>query len=209
MWIALNTGFLSIVTAVPALLPKAEVKRLKDEGAPMCVRARNPEHLAALFPGRKVYQWKGRDYPARIFIGKAALAEFVAQQVLNVDYGNFKSSVGDHPLHDAYMGVWSVMNRYGKGGFDRPLHWNPHSGYQPYQQGLPFNQQVPDDDDDDLDLSGDFVACSTPGCSDSNPCMNCIVDALRDAPLPEPDSYGAFDDREDEGANSHLRVPPR
>jgi hypothetical protein len=213
MWIALNTGFLSVVTAVPSMLPKAEKKRLKGEGRPLCVRARKAEHLQALFPGRKVYQWKARDYPARIFIGAAALAEFMAQQVLNVDYGNFKSSVRDNELHDAYMGVWSVMNGYQHGRYKRG-QWTPQGGYGSGERfanranyGLPFNEQVADDLDDDIP---EFEVCETPGCTDLNPCLNCIVAAMGGDPGPEDeDRYGAFDDRDDEGATSPLRVPPK
>jgi hypothetical protein len=33
-------------------------------------------------------------------------------QVMNLNYGNFKSSVKDRQRHDAYMGVWSAMFEY-------------------------------------------------------------------------------------------------
>jgi hypothetical protein len=33
----------------------------------------------------------------------------VAQRVMGIGYGNFKDSVHDHKLHDAYARVWGVM----------------------------------------------------------------------------------------------------
>lgn len=219
MWIATNKGFISVVTADPPRLPKAEKKRLKGEGRPLCIRARKAEHLAALFPGRKVYQWKARDYPARIFIGAETFAAFMAEQARSIDYSNFKSSVRDHELHDAYMGVWNVMHGYQYGryrqkpwqrrlpDFDQP-GWMIPGGYHDaatvrerdlneermdcYQFGTVETREVDE-------------VCGLLGCTADNPCRDCINDAL-DAGI---DRYGAFDDRDDEDARSHLRVPPR
>jgi hypothetical protein len=219
MWIATNRGFLSVVAADPTRLPKADRARLKGQ-TPLCVRARRADHLRAIFPGLTVYEWKGRDYPARLFIGQDELADIVAGLVRSIRYPNFKSSVADRPLHDAYMGVWSVMRRYQDGGYDpRPYDPAQHSFYDQLDQ-RPFNEQFPDDDDE---------PCTTPGCSDLNPCLDCIIDAMGDDPrseeelldaadqkhraqMDEGDLYGPYDtgdDRDlDDGAESHRRIAP-
>lgn len=226
MWIALNKGFLSAVAADPKRLPKADAKRLKGQ-RPLCIRARSADHLKDLFPGAKVYQWKGRDYPARIFIGADDFAAFVANQAAAVDYANFKSSVRDNELHDAYMGIWTVMHRYQHGFYKpRQQQWNPQTGYgyQPQREFVwgrgdrvdpVLGKSVDREEFDGMFGAGAFddlmdEACTTPGCTDMNPCLDCIVDAMRDDPGPDgEDRYGAFDDRDDAGASSHLRVPPK
>lgn len=192
MWIATNRGFLSVVTADPRRLPKAEAKLVQ----PLCVRARNADHLRTLFPGFEVYQFKHRDYPARIFIAAADLSARMAQAILDIDYSNFKDSVKDDPLHDAYMGVWSVMNRYGRGGFDRKPRYDARqaSFYDRYTftetvDERPFNEQVTDDDlDDDL-------PCSTPGCTDLNPCLNCIMSAMENDPRSDEELIDLADQK--------------
>ena len=40
------------------------------------------------------------------------MAAVLTQQVENLAYTNFKSSIRDHAYHDAAMGAWSVMHRY-------------------------------------------------------------------------------------------------
>ena len=222
MWIATNRGFLSIVTADRARLPAPEKKALAAAPKVLCVRARKAAHLRALFPGKTVHQFANRDYPARIFIANTELAMLLADEVLTIDYPNFKNSVKDAELHDAYMGVWSVMHRYQMGGYSRaPNRYDPRQ-YGFDDTGLidprPFNEQVPDDDE----------PCTTPGCTDLNPCLDCIIDAMGDDPRSDEelqeladqkrdaqvadDRYGDFDTGDeaddDAAAESHRRIAP-
>lgn len=183
MWIATNRGFLSVVAADPTRLPAADKKRLKG-AVPLCVRARNAAHLADLFPGFKVYEWKGRDYPARVFIGQDELADMVAGLIRSVRYPNFKSSVADPELHDAYMGVWSVMHRYQGGWFRRAAR------YEPQQRGF---EGLFDETGLVRPPSNDFEPCGTPGCTEDAPCLNCMVDALD--PRSDDELFEAADDK--------------
>lgn len=103
MWLCTNKGFLSIV----------------DKAAdPNClmVRARVKAHLQAIFPGAKIQRTEGNDYLFRAEIARGEVAARVAESIMEISYDNFKGSVADKKLHDAYMGVWSVMGRLQPGG---------------------------------------------------------------------------------------------
>ena len=41
---------------------------------------------------------------------RSAVEKAMAREIGKITYGNFKSSVKDKPLHDAYMRVWSAMS---------------------------------------------------------------------------------------------------
>jgi hypothetical protein len=98
MWLSTNQGFLSIVAnpAGPEWL---------------LVRARRKGDIESLFPDAEVKRTPGRDYLYRASIERGALAVVVARALLNIDYGNFKNSVHDDRLHEAYADVWRVMSR--------------------------------------------------------------------------------------------------
>lgn len=206
MWIALNNAFLSIVDPDPADIPTAE--RWDSGPDLLMVRARKPEHLAAIFPDYRIYRWPGRDYPCRVFVNRNRLANTIASAVLQVRYGNFKNSVRDDELHDAYSGIWSVMHRYQHGHYQRQTpRFLQADGYQP--------MEWPELDED--------LPCTTPGCSEDQPCLNCITDVLADrhdcgetpgncACFDEAERYGDFDTGnpadDDSGSTSHLQAPP-
>lgn len=97
MWLMLNDAFLSIVS--------------KDcPPGSLLVRARRPGDIERVF-GRKVQVTKLdiADYLFRAVISKADLAEVMEREINRIDYGNFKDSVVDKDLHDAYMRVWTAM----------------------------------------------------------------------------------------------------
>lgn len=87
------------------------------------VRARRREHLERLIAahsaelgGAEVHESPGTDYRFRVFVDKTVWAEVMKRLVLETDYDNFKSAVGQampdergyqHALHD----IWSVTNR--------------------------------------------------------------------------------------------------
>ncbi|WP_175787490.1 hypothetical protein [Burkholderia anthina] len=97
MWICFNDAFLSIVSD-PA------------SADTLLVRARRHGDIEAVFGGDvMVVTLPGRDYQFRASISRAAVGDVVAASLRDIDYGNFKNSVKDANLHDAYATVWGVM----------------------------------------------------------------------------------------------------
>lgn len=96
MWICLNDAFLSIVS---------------KDCPPDCllVRARRKGDIERTFPGFEVRESVGTDYRYRAVVPRRVVADTIAERLETVDYGNFKDSVADEDLHQAYMRVWSVM----------------------------------------------------------------------------------------------------
>lgn len=115
MWICLNDAFLSIVR--------------KDCGeGELLVRARREGDIEKVF-GRRVVvtKYTKSDYLYRAVISKEDIAYAILQEIDRINYPNFKNSVLDKPLHDAYERVWATMAalqplRPYSGGFnfDRP-----------------------------------------------------------------------------------------
>lgn len=101
MWICLNNAFLSIVT--PS----------KDEPGSdeLLVRARRPGDIEGVFPDAKVEKRPERDYLYRALVPREKVAMVLAAQVMGIDYNNFKDSVRDRKLHDAYASLWGIMAR--------------------------------------------------------------------------------------------------
>jgi hypothetical protein len=98
MWLCLNDAFLSIV------------KKDCPEDS-LLVRARRPGDIEKVFGRRtKVTRATDADYLYRAVIERADVVEAMEREVNRVDYPNFKSSVADKDLHDAYMRVWSAMS---------------------------------------------------------------------------------------------------
>lgn len=98
MWICLNNAFLSIVSKECA----------NDE---LLVRARRKEHITAVFPDANVRESFGTDYQFRANVNRKDVAMAIAQHIERITYGNFKDSVRNKPLHDAYMGIWTIMSK--------------------------------------------------------------------------------------------------
>lgn len=99
MWLCLNEGFYSIV-------------RTKDlPPGHLLVRARREGDIEKLWQGVDIQRTVGRDYLFRAIVPEQDVAEAVARALLDIDYGNFKASVDDRPLHDAYLNVWHAMAR--------------------------------------------------------------------------------------------------
>lgn len=98
MWICLNDAYFSIVND-----PKNPDNLL--------VRARRPGDIERIFPDHQAATLPRRDYQFRASISRKEVASSIAVCLLTIDYGNFKGSVKDHKLHDAYASVWNVMAR--------------------------------------------------------------------------------------------------
>jgi hypothetical protein len=49
------------------------------------------------------------DYLYRAVIAKGDVASAITAEINKIDYPNFKDSIKDEQLHDAYVDVWAVM----------------------------------------------------------------------------------------------------
>ena len=103
MWVCFNDCYLSIVAKECA----------PDE---LLVRARRDGDIERVFPGAVVTVSLATDYRCRARVKRADVAAAVAARIAGIDYGNFKDSTRDNPLHNAYMGVWSALGRLQPGG---------------------------------------------------------------------------------------------
>lgn len=96
MWLCLPGAFISVVA-----------DRRSTEN--LLVRSRIAGHLEALFPHAEVVTTPRADYRYRSYINREEVADAVAASVRNIDYDNFKNSVPDVELHEAYFRFWLTM----------------------------------------------------------------------------------------------------
>jgi hypothetical protein len=101
LWCCLKDGFISVVEDY------SSSTSVRD----LLVRARLPGNLEQLFPNAVVREDEGTDYRFRATIPREIVAQALFDHVMAIDYTNFKSSVKSRPLHDAYMGFWTIMHR--------------------------------------------------------------------------------------------------
>lgn len=99
MWIFLNDAFLSIVAH-------------RARPGHLLVRARSGEDIGRVFPDAKVDCTPSADYRYRTTLPARNVAHAIAQQLLTIDYDNFKNSVQEHHRHGAYFQVWHAMNNW-------------------------------------------------------------------------------------------------
>lgn len=96
MWLCLKNTFVSVVH-----------KDCKPDE--LLVRARRPGDIEKLFPRAKVKTGGGTDYRYRAVVSRKEVAAAMTQYIMEIDADNFKNSVKDDELHDAYLGVWREM----------------------------------------------------------------------------------------------------
>lgn len=98
MWIMLNDAFFSIV--------HKDCRR--DE---LLVRARRAGDIEKVFQTVRggVRRDERADYLYRAVVKAADVRQALAAEVARITYGNFKDSVQDEALHDAYLKVWHAM----------------------------------------------------------------------------------------------------
>ena len=96
MWLCLSDLFLSFVSKDCA----------EDE---LMVRARRPGDIEKMFPDAKVTRYTKSDYLFRAPVKKNAVKAALVAEVDRIVYSNFKASVRDNDLHNAYNQVSSVM----------------------------------------------------------------------------------------------------
>ena len=99
MWIMLSDAFLSVV---------------RKDCAPgqLLVRARREGDIQRVFgPHVAAERDVNADYLYRAKIAEEEVAEVMRREVLSISYPNFKDSVRDQALHDAYLGCWHALAR--------------------------------------------------------------------------------------------------
>lgn len=102
MWICTNKGFLSIVAH-------------RDKPGYFMVRARRrPDLKFWVNDAIEILETPDADYRYRAVINRKELNRLMDCAMDQITYDNFKSSVKDTALHDAYMGFWSIMYRLQK-----------------------------------------------------------------------------------------------
>lgn len=96
MWIFLPTSFISVV-------------QKPGDTDTLTVRARIRGDIESVFPQAQVERNKGTDYKFRARVPRGAVAKVLHDQVMGLNWSNFKSTVKDGKRHDAYMNVWRSM----------------------------------------------------------------------------------------------------
>jgi hypothetical protein len=110
MWVFTSKAFLSIV-------------EYPGETEILWVRARFPGHIESAFPNADVHETPECDYRYRASVGRDVVARWIAREVQDVKYGNFKQSIGENFYHDACLSVWTEMFIWSKKlmGILRPM----------------------------------------------------------------------------------------
>ena len=100
MWIVLNKSFLSIV-------------KNRNNDSELLVRARVKGDIEKVFEDADVFEDENADYKYRSYISRENVANVISNELLKIDYDNFKSSVSkdDNIRSNAYMNVWSALNK--------------------------------------------------------------------------------------------------
>lgn len=96
MWICLSDSFLSIVAH-------------RNKPDHLMVRARRSGDIEKVFPGYKEEYTPRADYLYRAVIPRKAVADTIYNDIFSIRYDNFKNSVKDNALHNAYSAFWGVM----------------------------------------------------------------------------------------------------
>ena len=100
MWVFTKTGFVSIVEH-------------RDDPGRLLVRARTARHLRKLFPNHAVEKTPDADYPARVYVSRDELLQWLLKQGQGIDYTNFKSSIPFEELSYSLVchNVWAAARQ--------------------------------------------------------------------------------------------------
>ena len=120
MWIFTNQGMISIV-------------RHRDRPGMVLARARQPAVLKVLFPKHPITRTPDADYRYRAEVDREDLLDVMTDQLLDIDYDNFKDSITDGPYHMACADVWRIMHHYQNQQEERR---EPAPKYDPRQEYL-------------------------------------------------------------------------
>ncbi len=100
MWIFTQKGFLSIV-------------RHTDKSNILIVRSRFRGHIEKIFPNAHVIEDATRDYRYRSELPAKEVSKVIARLVSEIDYGNFKNSLGmnDERYFESCVEVYNTVAR--------------------------------------------------------------------------------------------------
>ena len=100
MWIVLNKSFLSIV-------------KNRNNNEELLVRSRVNGDIEKVFKDANVFEDLNADYRYRAYIKRSEVAKTISEELLNINYDNFKNSVSkdDKNRLNAYMNVWSSLHK--------------------------------------------------------------------------------------------------
>ena len=87
MWLFVSGGFVSIVAH-------------RHQPMHVLVRARHPEHIAALFPELEPTVLDTADYRFRVVVHRTAVQRALSHYIAGMEYDNFKASIRDEPYHE-------------------------------------------------------------------------------------------------------------
>lgn len=141
MWIFSETGFVSAV-------------QHRDDPNKFIVRGRDRKSLEPLakMARTKIIENEGTDYPFRVFVTRKRFGQWVAKQIENLDYTNYKGRMYStrpefgNALHD----VWSDMHavspgrqHWGRGRHEAYVEdvWGPYDDEPDYARdvnGIPL-----------------------------------------------------------------------
>ena len=98
MWIVLNKSFLSIV-------------KNRNNNEELLVRSRVNGDIEKVFKEANVFEDLNADYRYRAYIKRSEVAKTISEELLNINYDNFKNSVSKNDKNrlNAYMNVWSSL----------------------------------------------------------------------------------------------------
>lgn len=138
MWIFSETGFVSAV-------------QHRDDPNKFIVRGRDRKSLEPLakMARVKIIENKGTDYPFRVFVTRKRFAQWVAKQVENLDYTNYKGRMySTRPeFSEALHDVWSDMHAVSPGRSPRRSTlsryeadvWGDFDEYATDEYGIPLS----------------------------------------------------------------------
>jgi hypothetical protein len=75
----------------------------------LLVRARRKGDIEKIFPEVKVKRSTNTDYLYRAVVPRLTIKTAMLGEINRITYSNFKDSVDDKPLHDAYLRCWGAM----------------------------------------------------------------------------------------------------
>ena len=103
MWIMLNNSFLSIVEN-------------RNDPSELLVRSRVKGDIEKIIFDADVFEDSSADYKYRSFIKKEKVASLISNELIKINYDNFKNSVpkDDFERYKAYNNVWSAMRAFQK-----------------------------------------------------------------------------------------------
>jgi len=109
MWIFTKNAALSIVQYDPTNGYADDGLAPKDD-TQLFVRGRRLEHLIDFgFADHEVISTPDNDYPFRVLTSRTRVSEMVAEQVMGINYENYKNAAQHHMPYGMLSAIWSSV----------------------------------------------------------------------------------------------------